>query len=289
MREQKEKKQLMKGYLILAGLVLSLAVFLFFSVMLIRTLHAYRVDRDKYRAIAEQYALAVSAGEQGVDPDPGLSSEPGAVSVQQSAAYSEDDPETVTLPFRIDWESIMKDNPDTVGWLYSEGTPIHYPVVQGSDNEYYLTHDFGRKKSAAGALFLDARNELYSEVDHLMIYGHRMKDDSMLGSAADYAKEQYYRQHPYLYFLTPEQSWRAEIIGCRTVHADEKYFPVLFGDEEAYAAYLRKIRSQRYYETDAEPDTSFRLLTLVTCSTYTRGGDVRLLVHARLVPVKIAS
>ncbi len=151
----------------------------------------------------------------------------------------------MTLPFRIDWESIMKDNPDTVGWLYSEA-------------------------------------------DHLMIYGHRMKDDSMLGSAADYAGEQYYRQHPFLHFLTPEQTWRAEVIGCRTVHAEEKYFPVLFGDDEIYAAYIRKITAQRYYDTDAEPDTSFRLLTLVTCSTYTRGGDVRLLVQARPVPVKIA-
>ena len=73
------------------------------------------------------------------------------------------------------------------------------------------------------------------------------------------------------------------------MHAEGKYFPSLFENEQAYAAYLKKIKTQRYYETKAEPDTRYRLLTLVTCSTYTHGGDVRLLIHARLVPVRLSA
>ena len=37
---------------------------------------------------------------------------------------------------------IKEQNPYTVGWLKVEGTDIDYPVVQYSDNSYYLTHDF---------------------------------------------------------------------------------------------------------------------------------------------------
>ena len=137
-------------------------------------------------------------------------------------------------------------------------------------------------------MFLDFRNKVYFNADHLMIYGHRMNDGSMFGSTTGYARESYYLKHPVLYFLTPEQSWRAEIIGCRTVHSEDKYFPVFFENEQAYASYLHKLRSQRYYETTAEPDTRYRLLTLITCSKY-YDDNVRLLIHARLVPVRIAS
>ncbi len=91
-----------------------------------------------------------------------------------------------------------------------------------------------------------------------------------------------------MYLLTPRRCWRAEFIGCRTAHAEEKYLPSEFENEQAYTSYLNKLIKQRYYETEAEPDTKYRLLTLATCSTYTHGGDVRLLVHARLVPILIA-
>ena len=300
----RKKREAMKGYLILGGFVLSLAVLVFCAGKLIRIARSYRASKETYRSVAELYAPetgpvyaptdAPPAPIAASSPDPVLSGSPearpaAATPLPEPRAEEnsgDEDPETVTLPFRIDWDSLLEENPDTVGWLYSEGTPVHYPVVRGSDNSYYLTHDFYGNDSAGGALFLDVRNELSSEIDHLMIYGHRMKDDSMFGSVADYAEERYYRKHPVLYFLTPEQSWRAEVIGCRTVHAEEKYFPPLFESEQAYAAYLKKLRSQRYYETEADPDTRFRLLTLVTCSTYTHGGDVRLLIHARLVPVR---
>ena len=297
-RRGKKARQALRGYLILIGFVLSLAVLVFCAGKLIRLAGSYRTAKETYRSVAKQYAPETGSAadpaarppvQAGRDRSDGAEADTAAGTPlpepQVEGDSGEAEQETVALPFRIDWDSLLEENPDTVGWLYSEGTPVHYPVVRGSDNSYYLTHDFYGNDSAGGALFLDVRNEISSEIDHLMIYGHRMPDDSMFGSVADYAEESYYRKHRVLYFLTPEQSWRAEIIGCRTVHAEEKYFPSRFEIEQAYAAYLEKIRSQRYYKTTAEPDTRFRLLTLVTCSTYTHGGDVRLLIHARLVPV----
>ena len=37
-------------------------------------------------------------------------------------------------------EKLQKENSEIVGWVEIENTNINYPVLQASDNSYYLTH-----------------------------------------------------------------------------------------------------------------------------------------------------
>lgn len=43
---------------------------------------------------------------------------------------------------KVDWDELLKINPDTVGWVYIPGTKVNYPVVHTTDNDKYLHTNF---------------------------------------------------------------------------------------------------------------------------------------------------
>ena len=274
MKKELPKKKRRKRLLRLTALLLLFGVFVFSLVMLLKTGISYVKNRAAYRAIrsaAEIRETAAPAKETAFfGPSlPAPSAEPAVT------------PEP--LPVSLDWEALKTVCPDIVGWLYLEGTGIHYPVVQGTDNEYYLTHNARREENAGGALFLDAG--CGKACRNLIVYGHRMKDDSMFGTLPEYAHKAYLAEHPIMYYLTPEQNYRVEIFACRTVNAEAKYFTTHFSDDDAYRRYLDKAVEQSYWSAPVPPSAEYNTLTLVTCSVYEGLQDPRLLVHGRLVPL----
>ncbi len=54
-----------------------------------------------------------------------------------------DNPMTAIDDF--DYQALLDENADCIGWLKIAGTDISYPVVQGKDNEFYLYHDFQKE------------------------------------------------------------------------------------------------------------------------------------------------
>ena len=48
-------------------------------------------------------------------------------------------------------EELEKENSDIVGWIEIKNSNINYPVLQSSDNDFYMTHNY--KKEEAKDLF----------------------------------------------------------------------------------------------------------------------------------------
>lgn len=55
---------------------------------------------------------------------------------------------------QVDFDRLSEINAHIVAWICIEGTDINYPVVQGSDNQYYLDHLFDRSYNPSGCIFL---------------------------------------------------------------------------------------------------------------------------------------
>lgn len=66
-------------------------------------------------------------------------------------------------------------------WISVKGTRIDYPLMQGVDNQFYLTHDHEDNPNTAGSIFFDAIDSPYNG-NVTVIYGHSMRDGSMFGS-----------------------------------------------------------------------------------------------------------
>ena len=57
---------------------------------------------------------------------------------------------------KVDFEKLLAQNPETVGYIFSEDV-MAYPIVQGADNEYYLHIMFNGEWNPSGTLFVDSR------------------------------------------------------------------------------------------------------------------------------------
>ncbi|MEG1896519.1 MAG: class B sortase, partial [Oscillospiraceae bacterium] len=76
------------------------------------------------------------------------------------------------------------DNEDATGWLQIPNTEIDNVVMQGADNEYYLTHNEQRKSSKWGCYFADYFADINSAdslIQNTVIYGHTENIDNPEG------------------------------------------------------------------------------------------------------------
>ena len=146
----------------------------------------------------------------------------GAIGYQywaQQNAYSgleeyaevDDNANLALSDLKVDWDGLRAINPDIVAWVYVPGTPINYPVVQGSDNQEYLHKAFDGSTgwlASAGTIFLDASNTSDLSDRNNALYGHHMNDGSMFASLADFEDQDTFDSHRDIYVLTPQGNYR---------------------------------------------------------------------------------
>ena len=97
----------------------------------------------------------------------------------QDKDHPDNETEGETEVSDFDYDSLLAINSDCIGWIRIDGTDIDYPVVQAADNSFYLHHNFNQESAICGAIFMDYRNDIDLAREHLILYGHQMKDGSM--------------------------------------------------------------------------------------------------------------
>lgn len=142
---------------------------------------------------------------------------------QDDKTENEEDEETEGLgsaeDFTVDFEALKQINEDIVAWIRIPGV-LDYPVVQGTDNSYYLHHTFRKEYNIAGSIFLDSRNAADFSDGKNIIYGHNMRDGSMFHVLRKFQDLDFYQANREIWLYLPDGSVQVyEIVGCEEVKA----------------------------------------------------------------------
>ena len=183
---------------------------------------------------------------------------------------------------QVDFEALSAANPDVVGWLYGEDTSIHYPVVQGTDNDYYLSHLFDGTANSSGCLFLDCRVAADFSAGNSIIYGHYLTDGTMFTSLSGYKKQDYYDAHPRLLLVTPEGRFVVELFSGYVASVTDEAWRTQFSTPEEWEAWLEEITERSGFDSEIRPGAQDKILTLSTCSY--EFTNARFVVHGILRP-----
>lgn len=173
-------------------------------------------------------------------------------------------------------EILQKQNSDIIGWIEIKGTKINYPVVQGKNNSYYLNHNYKKKYSANGAVFLDKDYTWDLPSSNLLIYGHHTTFKDLF----KYQNKKFYNEHPTIRFTTTQEDVDYEIIAVfksKVYYSSEKnvfryYYFINAQNEEEYNEFIANAKKASLYDTGKTATYGEQLITLSTCSYHTKDG-----------------
>jgi len=180
----------------------------------------------------------------------------------------------------IYFEGLKTMNPDTVGWVSIEDTPLNYPVVQTDNNDYYLSHNFEKDTAIEGTVFLDYVCASENTRNNIL-YGHYMRDESMFGVLWQYQNEAFFRAHSNIQYDRPGDPGKWEIFSVYITEADYDYRQPEFSNDTEFMSYMNRVKERSLYDTGVVLNPTDEVLTLSTC-IYTF-DDARLAIHARKI------
>lgn len=184
--------------------------------------------------------------------------------------------------YKIDIQELKKENPDTVGWIKIENTNIEYPIVQTSNNDYYLKHTFDKSKNSAGWIFADYRNKLDGTDKNIVIYGHNRRDTSMFGTLKNTLNEEWYNneENGKIHLIIGEESYEYQIFSIYKIQKEDFYLTTNFKAENEFKKYIDRAKSKSVKSFNVEVNVEDSLLTLSTCADNT---NYRIVVHAKKI------
>ncbi len=173
-------------------------------------------------------------------------------------------------------EQLLQENSDFKGWITVPNTKIDNPIYQTDNNDFYLTHNQQKQKSAYGALFFDSKNVITErETDkNLVIYGHHMKNGSMFANLTKYKELSFYKQNPTVEFATLYGNGTYKVYAAFVLNAskadDNDYIYNIsrksFIDDNDFDAWVGEARERSLINTGVDVKNGDNIITLVTCT-----------------------
>ena len=163
---------------------------------------------------------------------------------------------------------------EVVGWITIPNTVIDYPVyLNETDEAYYLDHNSEGEVSKYGAIFMDTRNADSTQQQHVLIYGHDMRNGTMFHDLANYKQKAFFDENRYItllwndvetiwqvYLATPITDYTVRFTWTRFQSGD--HFAEFMADMKSYA----RMVSSSIIDESIVIGPNDQVLTLSTCT-----------------------
>ena len=158
------------------------------------------------------------------------------------------------------------ENKDIVGMLKIPNAGLNEIVVQGEDNNYYLSHDINNNYDAYGTTFMDYRINLENS-KKILIFGHNSsKRKTSFQELEKYYEEDYYKNHKTINLITNSEVRTYEIFSVYVEVSDWSYMNLNFEDDAKYYEHIKSLKNKSFYNTGVNVEKNDEVLILQTCS-----------------------
>ena len=169
----------------------------------------------------------------------------------------------------IDFTKLKNTNQDTIAWLTVEGTTINYPIVQTSDNDYYLTHSYDKALTVTGWTFMDYRNNKMND-KNTIFYGHNLINNTSFGSLKKLFNER--KSDINILVLTDDgKTYTYKVFSGYTIGPEVYYLRINFYGNDDYQKFLNTITSRNELAVSVPVTIDDSIITLSTCTDDNQG------------------
>ena len=189
------------------------------------------------------------------------------------------------MEIRASLESLRETNPDTYGWISVSGTDINYPIAQGTDNEFYLTHSMTKSYLAIGTIFADYNcKDTVTDNFNTVFYGHNVVStrfaSSMFHDVTKFLDEEFFN-NTFIYIYTFDGIYVYKPFSIYSTTSDNFYFTTDFSSEENFLDFAADVKALSRLHSDVEIGEGDTIITLSTCTNGPK--NQRYALHAVLV------
>ena len=212
-----------------------------------------REEEEKARKAAEEEAKKQAAGKKKADATP----------VRPSLYWQYIGTDIDTVNFA----NLRATNPQTKAWLIVRGTNINYPVVQASDNSFYLKHSYTGALNSSGWVFMDYEDDPKFKSRNTVIYAHGRNEGTMFGTLknalnADWQKN---TDNHIVVTATEHQMLFWKTFSVYRIANTNDYITVNFKSDNTFMAFVNLVKNRSTHNFNTNVTASDRVLTLSTC------------------------
>lgn len=250
-----KKKKSMKSKIRIVVMLIALGVFTYAAYELTTIYLEYKEGRESYNAV-EQLFMQVPSGEQ----------------VEETDREGKVIKGNVSAKFVWDYSKLLEINKEGKGWIRLEDI-ISYPIVQHSDNDYYLHHTVQNEPLSVGSIFIDYRVKKGLDDSNCILYGHNMNDDSMFGKLEFFVKDaDYVKKHNVFDVYIEDRHYKYYVFAVYESNEKADTYTCTFKKKKDFIKYCEKSVAKSMYDIEVKFDgwegfnKDTKVLTLSTCN-----------------------